>query len=444
MAGSETTVHAAMRAMVERGHEVVVIADRTPESYEHEGVHVLSLPKTQFHHETVRKHAKDADLLVTHLDCTSLAMTLAVDLQKPLVHFVHNHAQLAYWNTPPHKAQLVVFNSHWVARNETYKDAPWPSPSAVVHPIIEPEKYRCERGTKITLCNPTVGKGVETVHKLAESMPDYEFLIVEGIYGEQIAPPHLPDEWVASHPNIEHMKNSPDFRDVLQKTKVLLMPSGYESYGRCAVEAACAGIPSIVHPTQGLWESLGDGRKYPAEAEYGLEGVAVIAREVLQPGMFDGGLINGAGIFCDRDDIPSWRGQIERLYSDEIYYRSRSDAATKLANSLDPEGEFDRLEKALLLTSENWYARDEVKAMKTWTSDVVLWWCKDGKLRPEVDRRIPPDAVVSAGCEILESVAREQGFLKDEAKAIEAPAENKAIQAPEQTKERKTKARKTA
>lgn len=455
MAGSETTVHAAMRAMVARGHEVTVIADRTPEPYEFEGVQVLSLPRNQFHHAKVREYAKDADVLITHLDCTSLAMTLAVDLQKPLVHFVHNHAQLGYWNVPPFKAQLVVFNSHWIAMNETYKGEPWPGESIIIHPIIEPEMYRCERGTKITFCNPTEGKGVETVHKLAESMPDHEFLIVEGIYGEQVAPPNLSDEWVKAHPNIEHMKNDPDFRNVLRKTKVLLMPSNYESYGRCAAEAACVGIPSIVHPTQGLWEALGDGRRYPAvNTIYGVEGSVVIARETLPSGLFDGGLVNGAGIFCRREDVPSWKAQIERLYSDEVYYRSRSDAALKLADSFDPEGDFDRLEKALILTSEHWKKKDEVSKPMMWTNTTgeVIWRTTDGKLVKGQGGRIPADAVVQfcgRGGQIPEELARANGFLpplEPEAKAIEAPAENKAVPEPEENKAfpKKTRKKKAA
>lgn len=448
-AGSEVTVHVALREMVRRGHQVVVVADRTPEDYEIDGIQVRCLPKNQFHHAKVREYAKDADILITHLDCTSLAMGLAVDLGKPLAHFIHNHAQLGYWNTPPHKAQLVIFNSHWIAMNEKYRGEPWPGESIIIHPVIEPEKYKCERGTKITFCNPTEGKGVATVHKLAESMPDYEFLIVEGIYGEQVAPPNLNEEWEAWHPNIEHMKNSPDFRDVLRKSKVLLMPSNYESYGRCAVEAACAGIPSIVHPTQGLWEALGDGRRYPAvHTEYGVEGTKVIAKETLPLGLFDGGLVNGAGIFCLRDDVPAWRAQIERLYADEVYYRSRSDAALKLAETFDPEGDFDRLEAALLKTVSDWKKAQEVNTVPMWVSDRRIWETTDGKLVAEVNGRIPQDATRMAagiGSEIPEEVARKHGFLPpletepkeettllnskslslDEDKAIHAPSENK-------------------
>lgn len=470
MAGSETTLHAAMRAMAERGHEVKVIADRTPADYEHEGVQVFHLPRNQFHHERVREIAADADILITHLDCTSLAMGLAIDLHRPLVHMIHNHAQLGYWRVPPFKAQLVVFNTHWIAANEKYKGEPWPGKSIVIHPVIEPEKYKCERGTKITFCNPTEGKGVYTVHKLAEAMPDYEFLIVEGIYGEQVAPPNLSDEWVEDHPNIEHMKNNPDFREVLRKTKVLLMPSNYESYGRCAVEACCAGIPVIVHPTAGLWEAL-DGGEFPATVtEYGLEVTRVIAREEFPDGLLDKAIVSGAGIFCqrlidypleaDKDarakiDIENdkrlevWKAQIERLYSDDVYYRSRSDAALKLVDSFDPESDFDRLEEALLVTTQDWKRENEVTTVPIWTSDKRIWETTEGKLVPEIDGRIPANATrlaVGIGGQIPEDVASANGLIpaKEEVKAVSAPEENKAIEAPQETKARKPRKKKAA
>jgi len=44
---------------------------------------------------------------------------------------------------------------------------------------------------------------------------------------------------------------------VLARTRVLLVPSSYESWGRAAVEAMAAGIPVVASPTPGLVEALG-------------------------------------------------------------------------------------------------------------------------------------------------------------------------------------------
>lgn len=156
--------------MVQRGHSVTVIADRTPKPYTHEGVKVLSVPQ-QGMFQYVKEYAKDADILITHLDVTSQAMLLALTLEKPLVHFVHNHNQLSYWGVDPRvpfKASLVVFNSHWIAEKEVLKvkgeTIPWPGDQIILHPVVEPHEYRCQKGSKVTLVNPTPGKGAETQH----------------------------------------------------------------------------------------------------------------------------------------------------------------------------------------------------------------------------------------------------------------------------------------
>lgn len=414
-AGSETTVHACMRAMVRRGYDVTVIADQTPESYEIDGIQVLSPPKRPYIHDWAIKQAQGYDLILTHLDCSGRAMNLSLDTGIPLAHFVHNSMQLRFHNVIPHRAQLVIFNSHWVKEAEMLNGEPWPGKSIVLHPIVEPHHYRCERGEKITLVNPTPGKGADTFYSLSRVMPDYQFTTVKGCYGEQVAPPNIPAD---RYPNVEFIEHTPDIREVLRKTRVLLMPSDYESYGRIAIEAACAGIPTIAHPTPGLRESLGE-----------------------------------AGIFCDRLDVPAWQAEIERLYSDDVYYRSRSNAVLKLAASLDPESEFDRLENALLKTVNDWQQNKESKIVNMWRSDRRIWETTEGNLVAEIDGRIPQNAIrlaVGIGGELSEDVARANGFLPtletmstvvegepestvlnskslqpDEDKALHAPAENK-------------------
>jgi hypothetical protein len=399
-----------MRAMVNRGHEVTVLADQTPQGYEIDGVTVLAAPKLPYIHDWVKEQSADADLIITHLDCSGRAMNLSIDLGIPLVHFVHNSMQLRYHAVKPHKAQLVVFNSHWVKAAEMLDGKPWPGESIVIHPIVEPEHYRCERGDMITLVNPTPGKGAETFYALAKAMPHRKFLTVKGCYGEQVAPPNMPTHLLNG---AEVMEHTPDIREVLRKTKVLLMPSDYESYGRIAIEAACAGIPTIAHPTPGLKESLGE-----------------------------------AGIFCERAEIKSgvdpeklknWITEIDRLCSDDLYYRTRSDLALKLANSLEPESEFDRLEIALVKTVTDWQAKQEKKVVKMWTPPKRLWELTDGRLVYESSEgRIPQDALRQWGIEPIPfERAVENGLVEPEAKAIAAPAENKAIESPSQTKKKK-------
>lgn len=441
-AGSETTVHAAMRAMVQRGHQVQVICDRSKTApYVIDGIEVVRPPRRN-QQNWLRATVADCDLLVTHLDLTSLAMQLALAVKKPLVHFVHNDAQLMFWRVIPLKAQLVVFNSHWIANKpqDWYFDnnpTLWPGASVVVHPVVEAEHYRCERGDSITLVNPTNGKGQAIFYDLAQRMPERSFITAQGGYGYQVACPSRPlsasakiaatdyvnhifyndkgeEQNCYGLPNVTHLRNDPDVRNVFRRTRVLLMPSDYESYGRVGVEAACAGIPTIAHPTEGLKEAFGD-----------------------------------VAIFCDRNDVDSWEKEIDRLYTDEVYYQQRSHKALELANSLQPEIEFDRLEQALIATADKWKQDHEAKEMNIWISDRKIWKTKHGYKVETEDGRIPSDAVMlyaGIGTRVPMALAIEQGWIGEQSRTIEigkmvdGPPENKMVAAPKENKQKRVAA----
>lgn len=417
-AGSETTLHAALRALANRGHQVrVICANSLTAPYEIDGISVVRPPR-RGQDTWLQEYVRGSDLLVTHLDLTSQAMNLAMATKIPLVHFVHNDAQLMCWRVDarvPYKNALTVYNSHWLAaKPSSYygQEMPkeWLAPSMVIHPVVEREHYECERGTKITLVNPTPGKGVETFKALARLMPDREFLAVEGGYGEQmIVAPDGPIKHgqLRAGGNIEWMAHTPDIRNVFRKTKVLLMPSDYESFGRVGIEAACCGIPTVAHPTLGLKEAFGD-----------------------------------AGIFIDRNEVAAWFNEVERLMTDDVYYHKQSQIVLELAQKIDPESEFDRLEKAFLETAERWKSKEN-GAVKMWTSDRWIYRMEDGSYKA-VDNpgRIPVGAVTQyagKGTQIPEHFAKENGWIgpdREEAKAIEEPEENKALSAPEETKTR--------
>src|SRR5688572_30700947 len=89
-AGSETTVHAALRAMVRRGHTVEVVCDRSTRApYVVDGISVHRPPRRGVQ-TWLEEFVRGSDLLVTHLDLTNQAMSLAMAVKIPLVHFVHN------------------------------------------------------------------------------------------------------------------------------------------------------------------------------------------------------------------------------------------------------------------------------------------------------------------------------------------------------------------
>lgn len=273
-AGAEYMLHTVLRWMQERGHDVRVIADAQahPVGYEFEGIKVVTVSM---------EHYEWCDVAITHLDLTAGVRMVCRLVHKPLVHLVHNKWQLGYHGVTD--ADLVVFNTHWLQ-----KEVEWPGgPSIAVHPPVWVNEYATTPvGDAITLVNLTVPKGVTAFLWLARHMRDRRFMGVRGGYGVQCPVPAPNIEYTANQPGSSAMRD-----EVYRRTRIVLMPSEYESYGRVAMEAAASGIPAIVSPTDGLKEALGP-----------------------------------AGIYVDRKDGPGLMAAVKSLDDPDVY-DCRSQAA---------------------------------------------------------------------------------------------------------------------
>lgn len=283
-AGAEWMLQSIAAWLVSRGHEVTILASAAlPGVRSHQGVEIIGAPTA----EEIACAWEWCDVAVTHLDRTIDAMLLCVDHQKPLVHLVHNDKQILANGLNKGVAQLVVFNSRWLQDANGW----WAHPSMVVYPPTFVADYSgCEGGDAVTLINLQAAKGALSFYAAARALPHRSFLGVTGAWG-----PQLED---GSHARV--WANQADVRAVYRETRVLLMPSFYESWGRCAIEAACSGIPTIAHPTPGLVESLGQ-----------------------------------AGLFCDRDNVTEMTALIEQLYGSDLFYQSASALAAERALELE-------------------------------------------------------------------------------------------------------------
>lgn len=296
-AGAEHMLHAILSEIVNRGHKASVAVSGPRANFKAftlDGVRVGGLGLLD-----------ECDVVLTHLDRTADAERYCRDTGKPCVQLFHNHARPGMVQL----CDLAVYNSEWLAR-----DFPVGAPSVIVPPPIWPDRYLVEpAGECITLINLTEAKGARLFYALAQARPDLKFLGVRGAYGHQVEPPTLS--------NLEVIDTCTDVRDVYARTRVLLMPSSYESYGRVAVEASVSGIPVIATGTPGLREALGEAGVFPYEA-----GKLALGGEV------------------PLSTLPAWSAALVNVLADWDTY---SDRAKRRVERLDPHADIDRLIHAL-------------------------------------------------------------------------------------------------
>lgn len=171
----------------------------------------------------------------------------------------------------------------------------------VLPPPIDPVLYRTMPGDMITLNGSPPAKGADVVAKIAARLPGLPFLVVKAA------------RYVADlrGPNIT-LINRTDPREVYARTRILLMPSTMESYGRVGVEAMLSGIPVLASPLPGMREAYGD-----------------------------------AATYIRREDIDRWVREIRRL-SDLAAYAAASAKATAHTASLLYAGNLTEFEAACL------------------------------------------------------------------------------------------------
>ncbi|MPZ27539.1 MAG: glycosyltransferase [Micromonosporaceae bacterium] len=313
-AGAETMLHSMLRALAERGHQVdVSLSGQDGAPYDVDGVKVWPYVSKR----DIWDHLPGADVVVSQLENSPRAASLGHWNGVPVVLVNHNSflASKKVTVAPQGHVDLVVANSEWLAADlrDWYAGQRRQPPQIVVcRPLVDPAEHATTPGDRVTLVNlrvdepnpdgeGAVGKGGALFRRLAERMPDIPFLGVTGAYGVQQDMSGLDNVEVLPHVPHDQMREQ-----VWSRTRVLLVPSSYESWGRVGTEAICSGIPVVAHPTPGLRESLAAG-----------------------------------GIFVDREDADAWAAAITDLSDPEVY-ASASARALARAAELDPAEDLAR------------------------------------------------------------------------------------------------------
>lgn len=291
-AGSETMLDDMLAALAADGHEVHAVATMSGPAdgsvtWERRGYHCWRVdPAMAF----VRDVEPDIVLSHHHHGPEAIATAKACDAASAVI--LHNDFR---WSREMINARpdLVVYNAHWLRR----KLSPRGAAAVVVHPPLTAAAHALEPdrgpGDAVTIINLDRIKGPDVFWALAARFPATPFLAVRGAYGRQ-------DER-SGHANVTVIDTTTDMRsDVWERTRVLIVPSRYESYGRGAVEACAAGIPVVASPTAGLRESLGP-----------------------------------AGTFANRGDHAAWARHVGRYLTDAASWERASRAALARAADLD-------------------------------------------------------------------------------------------------------------
>ena len=285
--GAEVMLHCWLRDLQHRGYDVRVATtdEHAPDSAIHEGIPVVRVDA-----RGPGSHWQWADLAITQLRETAEATRLGAEARVPVIYLVHAPRALEAHQVT--SGPLAVFNAESVSRGSDFE-----GPRALLHPPVDPNTYRTSAGDRITLVNLGMWKGGNLFWRLARGLPERLFLAKTGGYSQQIIPAEIP-------PNVELVTSTvgrtpEEMRDhVYARTRILLVPSAMETWGRVAIEAASSGIPVIAHPTPGLRESLGD-----------------------------------SGIFVDRDDTAGWIAAIRNL-DDPAVHADYSHAVRERAEQL--------------------------------------------------------------------------------------------------------------
>jgi len=222
-----------------------------------------------------------SDAIMTHLDYTDWSIGIAQVFKRPLFHLIHNTStyQRIVWAEDP---QYIIYNSEWAKAQLNYEH-----PSIVVTPPCDWRHYDTNvdpsYNEAITLINLDENKGGHILRQIAEALPHRKFIGVMGSYSE----PADKGQHTNQPPNVTVLPKTPTIKDVYAKTRILIMPSKYESWGRTATEAMCSGIPVISSGTPGLRENCGK-----------------------------------AGLYFDREEVKLWVDQIEKLFNPKAYEKA--------------------------------------------------------------------------------------------------------------------------
>lgn len=277
-AGAEFYAHNLNKYLITRGHSIVVLLPKKYSNYEnsnmvYEDITISIAETTQERNKLIEW----CDIIMTHLDFTNSVVEY-IKNRRPIVWVSHNTYFDSYKYLNNNDNISIIYNSN--AMKNISKEY-FNNDSIVLRPSINLKRQKDiinadnKKNCYITLINCNLNKGGHILEKIANEMPDKNFLAIIGGYAEQ----HL-----TFPKNVKILPHTKNIQEIYDQTRIILMPSSYESWGMVASEAMLNGIPVIANKTFGLEENLDE-----------------------------------AGTYCDLNNIEQWKKSIILLDNEKIY-----------------------------------------------------------------------------------------------------------------------------
>lgn len=296
--GAEYMAHSIAKHLQSKGHQIKVLLHQAnhykiTNNYCWDGVDVF--PPNQ---NVIDNLLRWSNAVITHLDYTHWTVGACAMYKKPLFHLIHNshiYPEIVNAQIP----QYIVYNSNWIKGVLNYN---WDN--FTLTPPVDFRDYDLgkdsEENEYITLINLNENKGGKIFEQIARALPYKRFLGVLGSYDDQVIP---------KLENVKILPNTSNIKPIYGMTRILLMPSKYESWGMTATEAMANGIPVISSEAEGIKENCGY-----------------------------------AGIYIkNRDNVQSWIEAIKRL-DDKKTYSEASRKSRKRSQDHDPRKALNEFE----------------------------------------------------------------------------------------------------
>ena len=300
-AGSEISAYETIKYLRSRGHKILIMVNNWKVG-EYDGFKIYKYDITDSFCKT---QIQTADIVFFQMGYDPNNLELLKGRKNNVFIFTHLiEAQPWLLQQRLSFPVTVVYNSHM-----TQDAMPSLHPNMRMIPYVETNKFKTLRQTTITndivcLINCNRNKGGDMLKRLAEKMPDVQFMGVKGGYSSQVVN--------SNTNNLIYIENQRDITVVFKKIGILIMPSKDETWGRTAVEAMASGVPVIHSESPGLVECVG-----------------------------------GAGIMCMHDDENAWEDAIRRLIGDRAYRERLRQYGFKRTEEIEVEQVRGRQELAM-------------------------------------------------------------------------------------------------